>query len=679
MKNSDPIFWPAGDIDLSMRQQIKRNYDNALPILQSQWTQADIDQRCAMGDQDIYGQLYPTDPNSPRSNTRFNFNLVNSTVQMISGYQRRNRKSSICIPMKSGNQKTSDQMTKCLFHVHNQNGAYQIYSDAFEQGALIQGIGFVSIYKDLTNDPISGDIGLRYIDFKSVITDPYWRRHDMRDCGFIHTRQFFDKDDLARSYPELQDKILSLSDVGYRDDQFYFMPEVYQIQFPKCVAFDEYWCPSTREATYLIDIETNEVQEFPGDEEDLRVIMMNPMVRRQLRIKKMPKPTVRRCLLVNDKVVLEESDPNKIDRYPYVPWLGYFSPDTAYYNYKYKGVVRDLRDTQYLFNLRKVTDLDILSSQQQGLIIKKGALVTPEDGLNAGNGRILTRHKDSVPEDVQPMQIVPPSPVMLQMEEMLKDLIPRISAVNETMLGSDINDKAGIISMMRNAAGITTLTRLFDQADESQRLCGDIITQMIQQHWTYGKVRQVIGEEPTQEFKDKLFLTYGCKIIQGALTESQQQLELQQLLYFRETTGIDIPASSIIKAATLQNKDELIQQIEAREKATMEMQQKRAELEMQQIQIDNQAKQDYSYGQRSLGDERIAKIQTDQAVALEKIRRSEQEDTQSLLNLTKMLKELDGLDLDNIQKKINMLTQLDQHLQDQSTTKEFASSVSENS
>lgn len=125
----------------------------------------------------------------------------------------------------------------------------------------------------MTDDPISGDIKLRYVDAKSCLFDPYMRKHDMSDCRFFETRQFFDREEAARMYPRFADKILSLPKGTYRDDKFYYMPEVYQIQFPNMIAFDEYWYLSTKECKYLVDMETEETQEFAGDEEDLRVIL----------------------------------------------------------------------------------------------------------------------------------------------------------------------------------------------------------------------------------------------------------------------------------------------------------------------------------------------------------------------------------------------------------------------
>lgn len=369
---------------------------------------------------------------------------------------------------------------------------------------------------------------------------------------------------------------------------------------------------------------------------------------------------MRRTIILNDRVLLDEPNPYKIDRYPIVPCLGYFNPDTPYYAYKFRGLVRDLRDCQYLFNRLKVSDLDILESQQQGLKVKKGALVTPDDSLNTGHGRVLSIDPKFQMTDVEPMQIIPPSPVMLQMEDMLQATAHRIVGIDPAAMGMDVQDKAGIISMMRQAASARNIQKFFDQFDEMQRLCGDIIVEMIQKNWTYGKVRQVIGEEPTAEFDNKAFFKYGAKIIQGMLTETQQQLNLAQLLHLREVTGINIPSSAILEATTIQNKEKLMEAIDAQEKSAAEQAQKMEELQLQQMQIDNQAKISYAHSQEGLYLERVAKIQTDKAVAQDKLRKSHQEDTHSLLNLVKAIKEIQGMDIDHIARQVQVLSQLDQ-------------------
>lgn len=654
-RSNDPIFFPGTQVDGDIKRMMQSNYQDSITNLQVQWGQADLDERTWLGDPDMWSALYPTGFHQRRK--MFNFNLTHSSVMMVTGHQRRNRKSSIVIPVKSPVQKTADQLTKCLYHVHK-SGAYGVYSDAFERGSLVQGFGLVSIFPDYASDPVSPDIRLRYVDFKSITIDPFFRQKDLSDCRYIHTRQYFSKEEAKFLYPDHADEIENTPMINPQDDKFYYMPENFGLQVRGLIAIDEYWYLSQREAIYAVDENTQEVKEIFADEKDIKIIMMQ--FKGKLRLVRKPKQTVSRCILMNGRVMVDEQRPYGIDRYPYVGFYGNFNPDTPYIGYKFKGMVRDMRDSQYLFNVRKVTDLDILASQQQGLKVKKGALITPDDALNVGNGRILVINDKSpyTMDDVQPMQIIPPSPVMLQMEDMLKTVMREISGVNEELLGAAVDDKAGVLSMLRQGAGLTTLQKYFDNLDDSQQECGDIIIQMIQHFWSYGKVKQVIGEEPTPEFDDKAFFTYGAKVVQGVMTETQQQLELAQLFELQQRFGDIFPPDEIVEIMTIQNKDRIIEKMQANQKAMQEQQQKMAELQMQQMQVDNETKLSYANAQDGLAKERVAKIQTDMAVAEDKLKRAHTEDTAALLNVLKALKELDGMDLTQLEQKLNILNAL---------------------
>lgn len=648
------MFFPGTQADSDMKQKMENNYQDSITMLQTQWLQADYDQRTYLGDPDTWNLLFPNGAHTKKK--MFNFNLVHASIMMASGHQRRNRKSSICIPVMSPVQKTADQLTKCLYHVHK-NGGYETYSDAFEQASLVKGFGLVSIFPDYASDPISPDIKLRYVDFNSILIDPYFRNKDLSDCRYIWTRQYFDKEEAKRLYPDQEEDIDEIPcGNGIKDDKFYYMPENYGLNTNKLMAFDEYWYLSQREATYAVDTLTQETKEIEGDEEDIRVVMME--LGDKIRLIKKPKQTVRRAIIVNGRILVDEERPYGIDSYPFVGWYGNFNPDTPYYGYKFKGIVRDMRDAQFLYNYRKVTDLDILSSQQQGLKVKKGALVTPDDSMNTGNGRVLVINDKMDMNDVQPMEIIPPSPVMLQMEDMLKGVMREISGINEELLGSATDDKAGVLSMLRQGSGLTTLQKYFDHADESQRRCGDIIIQMIQHFWSYGKIKQVIGEEPTPEFDNKAFFKYGAKVVQGVLTETQEQLELAQIFELQERFGEMFPPEEVLEVMTIQNKDRIQEKIMANQKAQQEQQQKQAEMQMQQMQVEMQVKMADAESKMSLGRERQAKIVTDVAVAEDKLKRAQTEDTASLLNLIKAIKELEGMDLQHLAQKLAILEQI---------------------
>lgn len=673
MKNNDPIFFPGSQADLEFKQKRNSWYNDSINILQTQWYQFDLNQRFVNGDQEIWGAMFPGMVGS-RSKT-WNFNISNSAIQTMSGNQIRNRKSSTAIPVYNSNQKTADQISKALYHTLNHNGVYQKYSTTWRDGALVQGLGFLITYLDYTDDPLSGDIKKRYIDPKSCMYDPFFRQHDLSDMRFFETRQFFDREEAALLYYDYYDEIMSLPKGGYRDDRYYYMPEVYQIQQQNLIALDECWYLSSREATYIIDKETEECQEWRGDDEQLRDLMrdVDPVsgkpFRKLLAVQKRFKPTVNRALIINDRVMVDESNPYKMDRYPISVCLGYFTGDTSYYNLKFRGVTNDMRDPQYLMNRLQVNCLDQVESQQSGIKMEKGALVTPDDSLNKGNGRVLVTQPGMF-EKVDKLHIDPPSPVLLEMVSGLKALAEYISGVSPEMMGMELDDKAGIISMVRQLAATTRIAPLLDNFDEFQRIDGDITIEMMQNCYTYGKIAQIIGEEPTQEWKDKLFMKYKCKVAPGVLTETQQQLEAHQLMYVRKELDVPISGKRILQTLTLQNKDEILKEVEAAEQAQQQASQQRGQLEMQQLQVDNATKMSYANSQNSLAEERKAKVQVDIAEGYERIKRGKEEEMGSILNLVKALKELEGVDLDNLAKKLELLHGIDPAKDEKETARE---------
>lgn len=75
---------------------MQSNYSDSITNLQVQWGQADLDERTWLGDPDMWSALYPTGFHQRRK--MFNFNLTHSSVMMVTGHQRRNRKSTPFLP-----------------------------------------------------------------------------------------------------------------------------------------------------------------------------------------------------------------------------------------------------------------------------------------------------------------------------------------------------------------------------------------------------------------------------------------------------------------------------------------------------------------------------------------------------------------------------------------------------
>jgi hypothetical protein len=326
-----------------------------------------------------------------------------------------------------------------------------------------------------------------------------------------------------------------------------------------------------------------------------------------------------------------------------------------YFPNRIQGVVRGLRDAQYLYNRRKIVELDILESQiNSGFKYKENALVNPKDIFLSGQGRGLALKEEAQMSDVE--QIIAPQipPSMIQLSEILAKEIQEISGVNEELLGSAQDDKAGILSMLRQGAGLTTLQPLFDQLDRSQKLLGKIMIDIVQANFTPGKIKKILeNEEPTDQFYNKAFGKYGATIEEGFDTTTQKQMQFAQLLQLREV-GVQIPDDVLLDAATIQNKKRLTDSIKQQQQQQQQIQQQQMQATMQEQQARTELAQARAVADKGLGLERVSRVEENRALAVERRAAAVKDQETGFLNLVKALKEIEYLDLDHLQKLITM-------------------------
>ena len=644
--NAGPEFNDENSVIL---KRMEKFYAEAVTINQSQWAEGDLDWRFYSGDQSVYQELYGN--MAPLQKKNFSFNRIRRIVSLIEGYQRRNRKSTTVVPMENSDQETADQFTKIMFYLNNKEGILETISNSFH-GAVISGMDLLQIYVDYRTDPVSGDIKIDNNAYNSFLIDPFFRKADLSDCNTIWKRSYVTRQEAMSLNPTKADIIESIhtsaTDRGATDMKFQFMPENYSFKQRDLLTYDEFYYRDFRKQKVLVDSQTGESLEWKSDDEDAlrEFLALYP----QITPVEQEIPTVRVAIVVQGKVLYDGPNPLGIDQYPFVPVFAYYSPEIAYYPLRVQGVVRGLRDAQFLYNRRKVIELDILESQiNSGFKYKENALVNPADIFLSGQGRGLALKEEASMADVE--QIQPPQipASMFQLSEGLSREIMEISGVNEELLGSADDDKAGILSMLRQGAGLTTLQSLFDQLDFSQKLLGKLIISTIQANYTPGKIKRILNEEPTQQFYNKNFGTYDCAIEEGANTSTQRQLQFAQLLHLREV-GVPIPEDVLIKASTIQNKGDIIESMQARMQAQQQQAEQQAAIQMAETQARTNLANSRAEADRAMGAERISRIEENRALAVERISESEKDRMQAVLNMTKALKEMDALDLDQIQR-----------------------------
>ncbi len=636
-------------------------YSESITINQSFWGEADTDTRFYTGDQTLWSDLYGNLPANQRR--QFNFNRIMRIVNMISGHQRNNRKSTIVVPIENGDAETSDQFTKILMWINQQEGVLETISDSF-QGSLVTGMNLLHVWMDYREDPVSGNIKVDNCSYNSFLIDPYFRKADLSDCNGLWKRSFLTKREVISLLPDYEDTILGLqgNDSGSgRDGKFQFMPESYAYAMKNLLTYDEFYYRDYRTQKMMCDTETGEIMEWKHEDkaEELEAFLTQypsvTMIEQDI-------PTVKLAVVVQGKVMYDGPQPMGIDQYPFIPVFAYYNPQLPYFPWRIQGVVRGLRDAQYLYNRRKIIELDILESQMNsGFIYKENSLVNPLDVYTQqGQGRGIAIKDEANMTDVQQIQSPAIPPTTIELSKMLGGEMNEIAGISEELLGfSDNATMSGLHSKLKQSAGLTTLQILFDNLDRAQTLLGKIMIDLIQTNFTPGKIKKILeGEEPSPQFYNKAFGKYHAAVEEGLNTTTQKQMQLAQMLQLRET-GVPITNEDLLEASTFQGKKKIVENMQKQQEQESQMQQAQMQAQIEEQQARTQLAKARSVADEGLGLERVSRVEENKALAEERRAQAHKDEESALLEKVKALKELESLDFSHIMQLIQMAKALE--------------------
>lgn len=588
----------------------------------------------------------------------FTYNKIRRIVNLIQGYQRKNRLATIISPVEDGSQETAALFTDVMQHVMESADGYSMISDAFK-GALTTGLSFISPYMDYRDDPVSGDVKFNLDEWNAVILDPFFTKKDLSDCSFVARRKFLSRTDVISLLPEKEDVINGLP-WGSRDDKFTYMPYARQWGMQKLLNYTEYWRTRWETKDVLVDMESGETREWDGDKKRLRLYRE---AFPQIEVIRKPVRSVELGIIVEGELLYYGKDPNGINDYPFVPVMCTFEPSYDLYNWKIQSLVRLIRDPQTELNKRRSKMVDIIDAQlNSGWIAKTGAVTNNASLFKSGNGQVIFLKPEAQMTDVQRLEAPGIHPSLFQLEaEFAKDMIENVGISPEN-LGMAENDKietAGILAKMRQSAGLVNLQDIFDGLRDSQKLLGRKVLQMIQKNYTPEKIQLITKKKITPEFFSQSFSKYDVIVEEGILTDTQKQSQFVQLAALKQM-GVLPPEGDalLIKNSNLHDRKELEEVMQKKAQADAEIQKRLNELQMQEMQIRNQVAQSRSHADESLAMERTNKIQLDAALSAERISRAEEDRTAGVLNLVKAMKELEGMDIEHLLKKVEILKAL---------------------
>lgn len=632
----DPSDVQAKDL----KQMMDWFYNTQYTSNSTLWLQGAIDKRFKVGDQNLYNQAFG---NNNQSYQKFFFNLIRRHINMICGFQRKNRKITVTMPINDNDDPLADDYNKVLRWCEERDGFQEYLSQAFE-GSCDTGETLLHLYPDYTFDPISGDLFTDSVQYNNYIMDQYCRKQDLSDCNGIWRRRWTSKEGAKLLIPGYSKEINRMKPGGMKDGRFPLQAELQNVAVNNLFTYDEFYYRTTRPAKIILDPVSGEAVEWEeneGDEEDLmeRTLAEQPW----LIVKESQVPTVKLVICLGGKVVYHGANLLGIDQYPFVPSQCYIEIDIQSYAWRKQGVIRNLRDAQFLYNMRKIIELQILQSSVNAGWIYPVDVVTDTKAFrqsDGGNGFLIPLKAGHLPGEIQRIEPVNIPQSLIELSNSLAEDITKISGVNEELLGAATDDKSGILSMLRQGAGLTTLQTIFDKLDYTQRLYGKIRLSAIRKNFSKGKIKNILGHEADPRFWTSHSQKYSIAVEEGNYSTTQRQIELQQLLHFKEL-GMAIPDKSILRAAFITNKRQVIEDMEEQSKQQAEAQQAQAQ---QQAQID-QAKIANETSKAELNKasiiEKFAKIQDIQAAAQHK-------EMEADLNLVKLAMELEDVQFNQL-------------------------------
>ncbi len=640
-------FYEEGRPDI-VKEADERYQQNISPWQTFLWEQL-IDRKVYLGDQRYLNQY----AGLSYEYQRFVFNAAMPVVNMVCGRQRQHRLATQMLPIQGSSSKTASQATKVIQGAYYLDDTYNTISSCFKESAGICGLSLMHSYIDYRYDPICGDLATECLTPDMLIMDAFWRDMSLKDCQFIRTRKYLHKQQVKQMIPGRDADIDMLNDQAYFDTKFTFMPQQYNIRRKGFLAYDEYWYLAERMASFIVDPNTYESTEVNFSKEELELLRYRfPNVV----IVKEKVPTVHLAIIINNSCFYNGPNPLGIDLYPFTPFVGYHDLANNNYSFRYQGVIRNVRDQNYLYSYRSQLELDLLAAQFSGVDVEEDALIDDQDAFKVGPGKVRFFKKGRL-QAVADKPGANINPANFEVTQRLRQGVQSDAGVTPELLGQAEDSKVGITEQLRQGAALTTLQELFDNLDVSQRNAGRLHWAIIQKNYTVGKIRRMIEEDPTNEFRDKSFQKYDAVVTDAQLTATTKQLAfLQKYTLWKD--GLPVPVDLLLSDLTIQDKDKLIEGIQKQQQQEMQQAQQMAQLQMQNQQIVNESLQSKAMSDRSLANEREMRGRLEQIEIQTKFNESEHQKALTVLDTVKAAKEVESMHIEDFVKVFNIIEQM---------------------
>jgi hypothetical protein len=484
---------------------------------------------------------------------------------MVTGYQRQHRKSINYIPCEGADPQTTDQYTRLITHVCNAEGIHEQFSRACEQ-SCITGMVLVQPYLDyMAEDQAQGSLKLKVWEYNSFLVDPYFRNPDMSDAQFVWCQEYISKKEAEDRFPGKLEQIAPMAGTPQRYGSFYFLPENYNMARNDLMVLSYVWYKWKRKKKRLYSRSRNQFFDYAGDDGNLEQILYAIEDFEEVTVEV---PTWKLAVVLNDQLMFQGDNPLGFDTCPFVPVYWNYEPHNNYYDLRARGLVRTMRDSNYLLNRRIIINHDISEATiNQGWKRKVGAVANEDNLKKSGQGWDIIINEGYELQDCEKIlpSAVPESDMALA--DQLRSLIFGTSGVDlENWSAQQDKQASSLTTMLKQAANLMVLQKYFDQWDLSLKLLGERLLQVVQNNWNAAKVKLLIGEEPSPFFYSRIFSKFQVIVEEGELTPTQQNMQAQSLMDINQAFGREVfPPSMIVPHLNITGKAQAMQFLQQQE------------------------------------------------------------------------------------------------------------------
>ena len=527
-------------------------------------------------------------------------NIMRRPLQFFSGYLRDNLNSIVISPVEGSDQKTADQFTELSYYTWDKGEGYATFLDACDEG-FKSGISLCGLRMDYSRDFINGEIGFFKRTYNSFFLDPTFERIDLKDCGFAITRDLIDKNLVGRLLPFVDPKQIQDIQTSFRDDKFLSYHPNFTVlsRNRNLLAYDQYYRRITKKRTFLVDEQSayyRDITDLDKEDKDklkkgiYRIRKLHEeadalgLDKRELpplvEIQTVDRDFVELNIMLNGQPVYTGEDKTGINQtYPFAPIICYMEPSIWEPSQRIQGLASTLYSAQRQFNKRHMKIVDMMDSTiSTGFKYLLGAVPDVEDLQQSGQNKIIGVDPENAPEglnSVQELQGGQANPSLIEYQNILDQLTLTLANVNESVLG--IDDKgntqiSGRLAQVRIGQGLRSNRKIFDNVEVSQKVLGGLVLKAIQHHYPPGKVKRILGEEPTEQFYEKEFEQYDAVVKEGVRSQSQKDAYYYELVNLKREGIVDVPQSEIVRSLQMAGLSDLEKAIQENEEKSQQSQ-----------------------------------------------------------------------------------------------------------